>query len=137
MKKVIVFGVFDGFHEGHRHFLHEASRHGDHLIVVVARDEVAEELKGRRPRFSLEERMRTIEEAHIAHVVKQGDRVTGSWQIIRHTEPDIVATGHDQEAIRQSLMQVFPEEGRPFGIVRLAPHKPDEYSSTKLFHTGR
>lgn len=134
MKKVIVFGVFDGFHEGHKHFLHEASRHGDELIVAVARDEVVKELKGRQPRYSIEERMRAIKEAHIAHVVKAGDRVTGSWQIIRHIAPDVVATGYDQEAIRKSLCEVFPKEERLFTIVEIGPYEPDMYNSTRLLH---
>lgn len=36
--RVMVFGVFDGLHPGHRAFLRQARKKGDKLIVVVARD---------------------------------------------------------------------------------------------------
>lgn len=134
MTRVITFGVFDGFHDGHKHFLHEASRRGDFLVVVVARDEVVEKLKGRKPRFSLEERMRVLEESGIADEVKAGDRQTGSWKIIRHVEPDIVMTGHDQHLIRESLEAAFPD--RAFEIAIARPYKRLLYSSTGLYHSG-
>ena len=38
MKKVLVFGTFDGLHEGHKDFLRQAKQYGDHLTVVVGRD---------------------------------------------------------------------------------------------------
>jgi len=36
--KSMVFGVFDGLHEGHLFFLDEAQKYGDNLIIVVASD---------------------------------------------------------------------------------------------------
>jgi FAD synthetase len=47
--RVIAFGVFDGLHEGHRHFLREARKLGGRLTVAVAHDEAVVMLKGRRP----------------------------------------------------------------------------------------
>ena len=47
-KKVMVFGTFDGIHDGHRHFLREAKKQGEELIVAVSKDEVVQKLKNRK-----------------------------------------------------------------------------------------
>ncbi|MEE9489142.1 MAG: adenylyltransferase/cytidyltransferase family protein, partial [Thermoplasmata archaeon] len=38
MVRVMASGVFDLLHTGHLHYLEEAKKLGDELIVVVARD---------------------------------------------------------------------------------------------------
>ena len=50
MKKVMVFGTFDIFHDGHRDYFKQAREFGDYLIVVVARDENVLKIKGNIPR---------------------------------------------------------------------------------------
>jgi len=44
-KIVLVFGTFDGLHDGHRFFLTEARKLGDRLIASVATDEIVERIK--------------------------------------------------------------------------------------------
>ena len=39
MKRVLIFGTFDGIHEGHLNLFKQAKKYGDYLIVVVGRDE--------------------------------------------------------------------------------------------------
>jgi len=48
--KIMLFGTFDIFHEGHRDFLRQAREYGDYLIVVIARDETVKNVKGKLPR---------------------------------------------------------------------------------------
>jgi cytidyltransferase-like protein len=43
---VMVFGTFDGIHDGHRYFLNEAKKFGDKLVVAVAKDTTVKTLKG-------------------------------------------------------------------------------------------
>jgi cytidyltransferase-like protein len=131
-KRVITFGVFDGFHDGHKHFLYEASRHGDLLMVVVARDAVIERLKEQKPQFTLKERIKTLKAQGIADIIVPGDRRIGSWQIVRHKKPDIVVTGYDQHRIRESLEGVFTEEERFFKVVTIDPYEPEVYHSSIL-----
>jgi len=40
MKKVMVFGTFDGIHEGAFGSFLAAKKYGDYLVVVVARDKM-------------------------------------------------------------------------------------------------
>jgi len=50
-KKVLVFGTFDGLHEGHKNFFKQAREFGDFLVVVVGRDSTIVKTKGRPPKF--------------------------------------------------------------------------------------
>ncbi|HLC71304.1 MAG TPA: adenylyltransferase/cytidyltransferase family protein, partial [Candidatus Nanoarchaeia archaeon] len=38
MKTVMCFGTFDILHPGHLHYLQQAKKYGDYLMVVIARD---------------------------------------------------------------------------------------------------
>ena len=61
MKKVIVFGTFDVVHQGHIHMLKEAREYGDFLIVVVARDDIVCEIKGKKPTNNEDKRFENIQ----------------------------------------------------------------------------
>ena len=60
-KTVLVFGTFDGLHEGHQFFLKKARALGDRLVVVVARDVSVIALKGRSARLHEQERWLALE----------------------------------------------------------------------------
>ena len=107
-KKVMVFGTFDGLHEGHRYFLSEARKLGDYFVVVVAHDEAVRELKGREPKEGMEDRAKNIRDAGLANEVVIGDTVKGSWNILEVHRPDIIAVGHDQVNLETELQKRFP-----------------------------
>ncbi len=106
-KKVMVFGTFDGLHEGHRYFLNEVRKLGGYLIVVVAHDEAVRQLKKREPRLKMGERVAAIQQVGLADQVVIGDAEQGGWEILKQHEPDLIAIGHDQQALRESLKTVF------------------------------
>lgn len=124
--KGMVFGVFDGLHEGHRHFLSEASDNCDTLVVVVATDKAARALKGRAPRYALTERIEAVREALPGAEVVAGDDETGSWNVLSAHAPDIVILGYDQDALAEEL------EKRSVPHMYLSAHEPERFKSSIL-----
>ncbi|MES2135096.1 MAG: adenylyltransferase/cytidyltransferase family protein [Patescibacteria group bacterium] len=121
MKKTktgMVFGVFDGLHEGHRYFLESASEKCEKFIVVVAQNGASATLKGRMPKYSLEDRIEAIEKLNSAWTVVSGDSVQGEWNALKKYQPDVVFLGHDQSAVADELEKIhiffsFIEAYRP------------------------
>ena len=103
MKRVMVFGVFDGVDEGHRAFFEQARRYGDTLLAVVAPDPVAKRLKGRPPALGLRDRIARLKvEKHVDDAV-QGDACLSSWNILETYPADVIALGYDQDELREDL----------------------------------
>lgn len=128
MAKAICFGTFDGLHEGHRHFLAQASAHGE-LRVVVALDATVEKVKGRLPLHDQDERLDALRaEGHDAVLGRAGDK----YAVIEEWEPEIVCLGYDQEAFTERLAAELADRGIEAEIVRLEPHLPEVYKSSKL-----
>lgn len=125
MKKVIVFGTFDLFHEGHKHLLRQAKEHGDYLIVIVARDRTVLETKKILPIHNEEIRVRVVRDANLADYVRLGNR-GHKHHVLREEKPDIIALGYDQKHFIDDLEKF----GLP--IVRLKPFKPKKYKSSLL-----
>ena len=59
-RKIIVFGIFDGVHDGHRDFFRQAKKYGDEFIVIVGRDKIAQRLKNKTPKYSEQERVNLV-----------------------------------------------------------------------------
>ena len=134
MRKVLVFGVFDGIHEGHRQFLKQASERGDFLIAAVTRDAVVLELKGKKSQRNLDVRMRELEAAGLVNGVVAGDATIGSWKVIETCMPDSVALGYDQKELGDALRAYVQERGLDIEIVVMKPHEPDTLHSSILNH---
>lgn len=86
MRKVIVFGVFDGVHDGHRAMFKEAKSHGDYLIAVLAQDHIVEHLKGYLPEVNLSERMEHLQKEDLVDEVVIGDPELGTWEIVKKAQ---------------------------------------------------
>lgn len=99
----MVYGVFDGFHPGHQHFLQEALKHCDKLIVVVAHPDIVKALKDRTPYCSSEERLASIRAFDERLEVILGDESIGRWTALNTYRPDIVLLGYDQERLGTEL----------------------------------
>lgn len=124
---VLVFGVFDGVHDGHRHFLNRARQLGDRLVVAVAPDEVVANLKDKHPLYPLTDRISGVTSERIAHTVEAGDDVPGQWQVVYRHKPTTIALGYDQDGLKQALIDAsFP--WRPT-LITIDAHEPDRLHS--------
>lgn len=132
MKKVLVFGTFDIFHEGHCDFLKQAKIHGDFLRVVVARDVTVLKVKGRRPRYDELERADTIKKSGLVDEVVLGS-LNDRYEVVRKYKPDIICLGYDQKQSVAELRKKLNESGLDrTGIIKLKAHKPEIYKSSLL-----
>ncbi len=132
MRKVLVFGVFDGLHEGHKQFLKQAKACGEYLVVAVARDLVAEKLKGTYPRLPANVRMEHLRLSDYPDEVVLGDAEPGSYQVFKKYRSDVVALGYDQQALKEDLEKRKNEFNWEFEIKVMNPHEPGKYHSSIL-----
>lgn len=130
-KKILIFGVFDGIHEGHLAFINEAKNHGDHLVAIVARDIVAEELKGKLPKYCEADRINELLKVPGIDLVFLGDAKTGTYSILKEIKPNVIFLGYDQELLFVNLCEAI-KEGKlsDMEIVRGTPHKPEIFHSS-------
>ena len=103
MRKIMVFGTFDGLHEGHRAMLKEAKQYGDYLIAVVAQDHIVHHLKGHLPQKNFVERFEHLEKADGVDKVVIGDAEIGTWNIVKRYKPEVIGIGHDQHMLKYDL----------------------------------
>lgn len=120
----VVFGVFDGLHEGHRYFLTEAAKRCEKLIVAVTTSEAVLHLKGHLPRYEQGERITAIQAFNPKLEVVQGDKILGKWTVLKKYTPEIVLLGHDQQAIAEELTKL----NTPF--IFLDSHHPEKHKSS-------
>ncbi|MFA6515365.1 MAG: adenylyltransferase/cytidyltransferase family protein [Candidatus Paceibacterota bacterium] len=132
-KTVAIFGVFDGIHEGHSSFIKEAKKQGNHLVVIVARDEVVKRLKGKLPKYSEVERINSLLEVGDVDLVLLGDPEIETYNTLKEVKPDIVYVGYDQKALFENLNKVMKIGNLPkMEIICGEPHKPELFHSSIL-----
>ena len=102
MKLVMCAGTFDIIHPGHLYFLSEAKKFGDKLIVVVARDDTSERMKGKKPVHNEKIRLEQVRGLEIVNQAVLGK--TGSiFNIVEEIKPNIICLGYDQKVLKQDL----------------------------------
>ncbi len=126
MKKVLAFGTFDGLHPGHHAFLKQARSLGDHLTVVVARDQTVNELKGRSPKIEFRRRCESLRQEAEVDEVMGSDLEVGSWETVKKVKPDVIAIGHDQTLLRESLESFLHGLSTKPEIRMMAFHPPED-----------
>lgn len=127
MKRVMVFGTFDGVHPGHLNFFQQANKFGDYLIVVVARDQTVSKLKGKKPVNDENQRLAAFKSVSGINKAVLGD-LADPYVAIKKFKPQIIYLGYDQKFFIEPLKKLFPE----IEIKRGLPYKPDIYKSSKL-----
>lgn len=93
VRRVMAAGVFDLLHLGHVHYLTEAKKHGDELVVVVATDVMVAKRK-HQPIVPQEQRL-----ALVAALKPVDLAILGSpqdqYQTVTAVQPDVIALGYD------------------------------------------
>ena len=130
---VLVFGVFDRLHDGHRFFLTEAQKLASRLVIVVTPDEAVITLKGRAPREPMSVRCEAVATAVPLATVVSGDAISGSWGILEEIQPDVIALGYDQEGLEKALKNYFSSRENPPAIIKITDHRGGELH-TSLLH---
>ena len=129
----MVFGVFDGLHEGHRWFLGAAAEYGNELIAVVARDVIVRLLKKKNPVRNEAERLRSL--GKIADVSRAvlGDAEMGSYEILKKYQPDVICLGYDQDALAEDLGKKIAMGEIPVTrLVRIKAHKAHIFKTSLM-----
>jgi len=129
-KQVMVFGVFDGLHEGHWAFLKETKQCGDYLIAVVAQDHIVKRLKGRLPRFNLARRFEHLRRADHVDAVLVGDSEPNSWKVLDLHRPQVVALGYDQELLKTELEKYFKHTDWQAELKVMQSHEAEKFHSS-------
>jgi len=132
MVRVMASGVFDILHPGHLHYLEQAKRMGDELVVVVACDDTVRRLKHepvtpQEMRRRMVESLRVVDMALIGH---QGDM----FEIVKEIRPDIIALGYDQEFNEEDLRSKLLERGLDVDVRRVNECSDDLNGTRKIIH---
>lgn len=130
--KAVVFGVFDGLHQGHRYFLRRARGRANRLIVILARDEAVIALKNRRPLHSEKERRQKLLASGLVDEVRLGDKEQGVYHVLRKLKPNIIAVGYDQQDLRQDLVRARSWLGFKFKLIEIDPFYPNIFKSRRM-----
>ena len=132
MKKILVFGTFDGLHEGHKDFFRQAKEYGDFLAVVVGRDSTVLKVKKSLPKFNENDRLDTVQKCEYVDFARLGNEGVSPYLVIKEIMPDIICLGYDQTHFIDKLEAWLKEEGLNIKIKRLEAYKPEMYKSSIL-----
>jgi len=129
--RVLAQGTFDLLHAGHVHYLREAKSHGNHLTVIVARDDSVKRVKNHPALFS--ERSRV----HMVRALKHVDRAVlggkgNRLDKVLEIHPDVIVLGYDQAVSVRKLANDLASRGLVCKIVRARAFSPHVYKSSKL-----
>ena len=115
-------GVFDLVHLGHVHYLTEARKLGDELVVVVATDAMVqrrkhEPINPQDVRLALVAALKPVDHAVVGH---EDDQLKS----VEDVRPDVIALGHDDYHRVEELKAELATRG--FGNVRVERMPPFE-----------
>lgn len=126
-------GVFDIIHMGHVHYLEEARKLGDELIVVVATDITVRRMKHEpitpgNMRVQLVNSLKPVDRAVLGHE----DDI---FRTVEELRPDIIALGFDQKFDEAELLKQL--ESRGLGNIKVVRLSKMEYESFDLDGTRK
>ncbi len=130
MVRVMASGVFDLIHLGHVHYLEEAKKLGDELVVVVARDstvrkEKHEPITPEEFRRDLVESLKPVDRAVLGG---EGDML----KVVEELRPDVIALGYDQYHDAERIEAELKKRGLDIKVVRLTELNGDLDGTRKI-----
>ncbi|HEY4510111.1 MAG TPA: adenylyltransferase/cytidyltransferase family protein [Candidatus Paceibacterota bacterium] len=138
-RRVVVFGIFDGVHDGHRDLFRQALRLASlaqgkpaELVVIVGRDAIAEKLKHKRPKYSETERVEMLKKEPLVDDAILGDKELSTYTVLERCNPDIVCLGYDQNELEVDLRKWMKKSGKEILFVRLRPYEKEKFHSSLL-----
>ncbi len=116
MKRVLATGTFEFLHPGHLHFLSEAKKLGDELVVLIARDSMIRHKP--TPIIPEEHRLEVVSALKIVDRAVLGSE-RSIWEPLYEIKPDIVAHGYDQKFYEHELEEQLRMRGFDTEVVRI------------------
>ncbi|MBU0981085.1 FAD synthase [Patescibacteria group bacterium] len=130
-KLVMAFGTFDYFHAGHESYLSQASKLGDSLMVIVARDDTVKKVKNEKPTQSERKRLREVAACKYVDKAMLGS-LDDKYRVIKKYRPDVIALGYDQFVFTYKLRPFLIKEKIDAQIIRLEAFRPSAFKSSIL-----
>lgn len=129
----MVFGTFDGLHQGHLNFFKQAKNLAVNpfLIVSIARDKNVLKIKGKYPDKNENQRKILVEKCNLADKVVLAGIKNHISHIVK-IRPNIIALGYDQKAYVKNLKKDLKNKGVLVRVVRLKPYKEKIYKNHLL-----
>lgn len=129
---VMVFGVFDVIHDGHRHFLREAKKLGDALVVALALDSSVVMLKKRQPKNTFAKRAENLRKEMLADKIIAGDENLNTWRVVEKNKPNVIVLGYDQKNMAEALAGFLAGAKNPARLEFIKPFKDGSLHSSSL-----
>lgn len=125
-------GVFDLLHLGHLHYLQEARKLGDELVVVVATDATVRRRKHEpvTPGTMRMEMVSSLKVVDRAVLGKEGDM----FAVVEELKPDIIALGYDQELDEAWINAECAKRGLKIKVMRLPKMDTDIDATRKIIY---
>jgi FAD synthetase len=129
-RRVMAVGVFDILHLGHLHYLQEARKLGDELVVVVATDEMVRRRKhqpiiGEEMRLEMVRGLKPVDDAVLGDPHDQ-------LKSVERLRPDVIALGYDDYHKVDELKQRMAERGLQPEVVRITKFDHDLDGTRKI-----
>ncbi len=128
--RVMATGAFDLLHLGHLHYLEEAKKLGDELIVVVATDatvrkEKHEPVTPENMRVEMVASLKPVDRAVLGYEENH-------TRIVEEIKPDVIAIGYDQKHDLEQIKRGLSKRGLAVEVVRLPQFDHDLNGTRKI-----
>jgi len=131
---ILVFGSFDIVHPAHLKFLEEARKavkcSNCKLVLIIARDSSIIRIKGHKPIFNEEDRLKLICGLRIVDYACLGNEGSDQFKIISEFKPDFIVLGYDQLPNDKPLYKFITDNKLQTKIFRLPKYESGDLSSS-------